>query len=190
MFERFTDRSRRVIVLAQEQARQMNHNHLGTEHLLMGMLAEGEGIAAQALLANRIQLKLIRDKVREIVGVGLVPALGHIPFTPRGRNALEQSLRESLRLGHNFIGTEHLLLAVLFSEGTAVQIITDLGLTPAVIRQSVFALIGANREPEGAGDDRVFRSLTADLSRLSRSGLAHEDWARDLLLSYNITPKA
>src|SRR5688572_11024712 len=112
VFERFTDRARRVVVLAQEEARLLNHNYIGTEHVLLGMLAEGEGIAARVLESRNISREAARTRVEEIVGQGSSSPSGHIPFTPRAKKALEHALREALQLGDHFIGTEHLLLGL------------------------------------------------------------------------------
>ena len=107
MFERFTDRARRVVVLAQEEARMLNHNYIGTEHILLGLIHEGEGVAAKALESLGISLEAVRQQVEEIIGQGQQAPSGHIPFTPRAKKVLELSLREALQLGHNYIGTEH-----------------------------------------------------------------------------------
>src|SRR6202046_3119254 len=109
MFERFTDRARRVVVLAQEEARMLNHNYIGTEHILLGLIHEGEGVAAKALESLGISLEAVRQQVEEIIGQGQQAPSGHIPFTPRAKEVLELSLREALQLGHNYIGTEHIL---------------------------------------------------------------------------------
>ncbi|HSO50883.1 MAG TPA: Clp protease N-terminal domain-containing protein, partial [Acidimicrobiia bacterium] len=120
MFERFTDRARRVVVLAQEEARLLNHNYIGTEHILLGLLNEGEGIAAQALESLDIDLASVREEVVKIIGQGQQSPSGHIPFTPRAKKVLELSLREALQLGHNYIGTEHILLGLIHEgEGVA-----------------------------------------------------------------------
>ncbi|SRR5712692_4385510 len=108
MFERFTDRARRVVVLAQEEARMLNHNYIGTEHILLGLIHEGEGVAAKALESLGISLEAVRSQVEEIIGQGQAAPTGHIPFTPRAKKVLELSLREALQLGHNYIGTEHI----------------------------------------------------------------------------------
>ena len=119
MFERFTDRARRVVVLAQEEARLLNHNYIGTEHILLGLIHEGEGVAAKALESLGISLEAVRNQVEEIIGQGGSSPSGHIPFTPRAKKVLELSLREALQLGHNYIGTEHILLG-LIREGEGV----------------------------------------------------------------------
>src|SRR5579884_2903355 len=119
MFERFTDRARRVVVLAQEEARMLNHNYIGTEHILLGLIHEGEGVAAKALESLGISLEAVRQQVEEIIGQGQQAPSGHIPFTPRAKKVLELSLREALQLGHNYIGTEHILLG-LIREGEGV----------------------------------------------------------------------
>ena len=128
MFERFTDRARRVVVLAQEEARMLNHNYIGTEHILLGLIHEGEGVAAKALESLGISLEAVRQQVEEIIGQGQQAPSGHIPFTPRAKKVLELSLREALQLGHNYIGTEHILLGLIREgEGVAAQVLVKLG---------------------------------------------------------------
>src|SRR5659263_241918 len=128
MFERFTDRARRVVVLAQEEARMLNHNYIGTEHILLGLIHEGEGVAAKALESLGISLDAVRSQVQEIIGEGQQAPSGHIPFTPRAKKVLELSLREALQLGHNYIGTEHILLGLIREgEGVAAQVLGKLG---------------------------------------------------------------
>src|SRR5207249_4450241 len=122
MFERFTDRARRVVVLAQEEARMLNHNYIGTEHILLGLIHEGEGVAAKALESLGISLDAVRHQVEEIIGQGQTPPTGHIPFTPRAKKVLELSLREALQLGHNYIGTEHILLGLIPTVGREKEI--------------------------------------------------------------------
>src|SRR4051794_9442043 len=127
MFERFTDRARRVVVLAQEEARMLNHNYIGTEHILLGLIHEGEGVAAKALESLGISLEGVRNQVEEIIGQGQQAPSGHIPFTPRAKKVLELSLREALQLGHNYIGTEHILLGLIREgEGVAAQLLVKL----------------------------------------------------------------
>ncbi len=124
MFERFTDRARRVVVLAQEEARMLNHNYIGTEHILLGLSHESEGVAAVALETMDISLEAIRDQVVASIGRGEAAPTGHIPFTPRAKKVLELSLREALQLGHNYIGTEHILLGLIREgEGVAAQVL-------------------------------------------------------------------
>ena len=128
MFERFTDRARRVVVLSQEEARLLNHNYIGTEHILLGLIHEGEGVAARALESLDISLEAVRAQVEEIIGQGQSAAIGQIPFTPRAKKVLELSLREALALGHNYIGTEHILLGLVREgEGVAAQVLVKLG---------------------------------------------------------------
>jgi len=128
LFQRFSDRARRVVVLAQEEARMLNHNYIGTEHLLLGLIQEGEGVAAKALESMSISLEAVRNQVEEIIGRGSSAPTGHIPFTPRAKKVLELSLREALQLGHNYIGTEHILLGLIREgEGVAAQVLTKLG---------------------------------------------------------------
>ena len=140
MFERFTDRARRVVVLAQEEARMLNHNYIGTEHLLLGLVHEGEVVAAMALESLNISLEAVRRQVEEIIGQGqsAVPTGFHIPFTPRAKKVLELSLREALQLGHNYIGTEHVLLGLIREgEGVAAEVLQKLGADLNRVRQTV-----------------------------------------------------
>src|SRR5450755_811427 len=144
MFERFTDRARRVVVLAQEEARILNHNYIGTEHILLGLLREDEGVAAQALKALDISLETVRQQVEEIIGQGQQARSGHIPFTPRAKKVLELSLREALQLGHNYIGTEHILLGLIREgHGVAAQVLVRLGADLDRVRQQVVELVDA-----------------------------------------------
>ncbi|MCD6022643.1 MAG: Clp protease N-terminal domain-containing protein, partial [Actinomycetota bacterium] len=137
MFERFTDRARRVVVLAQEEARMLNHNYIGTEHILLGLIHEGEGVAAKALESLNISLEAVRQQVEEIIGQGQAAPTGHIPFTPRAKKVLELSLREALQLGHNYIGTEHILLGLIREgEGVAAQVLQKLGADLNRVRQT------------------------------------------------------
>lgn len=142
MFERFTDRARRVVVLAQNEARELKHNYIGTEHLILGILAESEGIAAQALHSFNISPELVRTQVETIIGMGQQAPAGHIPYTPRAKKVLELSLREALQLGHNYIGTEHILLGLIREgEGVAAQVLTGQGLELNAVRRKVIHLI-------------------------------------------------
>src|SRR5579864_607540 len=142
MFERFTDRARRVIVLAQEEARMLNHNYIGTEHILLGLVREGEGVAAEALESLEISLDAVRQQVEEIIGRGQEAPSGHIPFTPRAKKVLELSLRESLQLGHNYIGTEHILLGLIREgDGVAAQVLVRLGADLNRVLQQVIQLL-------------------------------------------------
>jgi ATP-dependent Clp protease ATP-binding subunit ClpC len=142
MFERFTDRARRVVVLAQEEARMLNHNYIGTEHILLGLIHEGEGVAAKALESLGISLEAVRQQVEEIIGQGQAAPTGHIPFTPRAKKVLELSLREALQLGHNYIGTEHILLGLIREgEGVAAQVLQKLGADLNRVRQQVIQLL-------------------------------------------------
>jgi ATP-dependent Clp protease ATP-binding subunit ClpA len=144
MFERFTDRARRVVVLAQEEARQLDHGYIGTEHLLLGLLLEDEGMAARALDGLGVSRPAARDQVLKMVGRGQGAHVGHIPFTPRAKKALELSLREALQLGHNHIGTEHILLGLIREgEGVAAQVLTELGVDLDRARAKVAQLVPA-----------------------------------------------
>src|SRR5438128_354072 len=154
MFERFTDRARRVVVLAQEEARMLNHNYIGTEHILLGLIHEGEGVAAKALESLGIALEGVRQQVEEIIGQGQQAPSGHIPFTPRAKKVLELSLREALQLGHNYIGTEHILLGLIREgEGVAAQVLVKLGADLNRVRQQVIQLLSGyqGKEPATAG---------------------------------------
>jgi ATP-dependent Clp protease ATP-binding subunit ClpC len=159
MFERFTDRARRVVVLAQEEARMLNHNYIGTEHILLGLIHEGDGVAAKALESLGISQEAVRQQVEEIIGQGQQAPSGHIPFTPRAKKVLELSLREALQLGHNYIGTEHILLGLIREgEGVAAQVLVKLGADLNRVRQQVNQLLqgyqgkepAAGPPPEGA----------------------------------------
>jgi ATP-dependent Clp protease ATP-binding subunit ClpC len=152
MFERFTDRARRVVVLAQEEARMLNHNYIGTEHILLGLIHEGEGVAAKALESLGISLEGVRQQVEEIIGQGQQAPSGHIPFTPRAKKVLELSLREALQLGHNYIGTEHILLGLIREgEGVAAQVLVKLGADLNRVRQQVIQLLSGYQGKEPAG---------------------------------------
>ncbi len=177
MFERFTDRARRVVVLAQEEARFLNHNYIGTEHILLGLLNEGEGIAAQALESLDIDLASVRDEVVKIIGQGQQSPSGHIPFTPRAKKVLELSLREALQLGHNYIGTEHILLGLIREgEGVAAQVLQQLGAELQKVRQTVIQLLsgpGGSEEqqpkPAGSGGRESSSSGSTVLDQFGRN---------------------
>src|SRR5246127_1131481 len=154
MFERFTDRARRVVVLAQEEARMLNHNYIGTEHILLGLIHEGEGVAAKSLESLGISLEGVRSQVEEIIGQGQQAPSGHIPFTPRAKKVLELSLREALQRGHNYIGTEHILLGLIREgEGVAAQVLVKLGADLNRVRQQVIQLLSGyqGKEPVESG---------------------------------------
>ncbi len=171
MFERFTDRARRVVVLAQEEARMLSHNYIGTEHILLGLIHEGEGVAAKALESLDISLEAVRAQVEEIIGQGQQAPSGHIPFTPRAKKVLELSLREALQLGHSYIGTEHILLGLIREgEGVAAQVLQKLGADLNRVRQQVIQLLSgfqgkestAAAAAQGAGGDAPSSSLVLD----------------------------
>jgi ATP-dependent Clp protease ATP-binding subunit ClpC len=154
MFERFTDRARRVVVLAQEEARLLNHNYIGTEHLLLGLIHEGEGVAAKALESLGISLEAVRQQIEEIIGQGQQAPSGHIPFTPRSKTVFELSLREALQMGHSHIGTEHLLLGLVREgEGVAAAVLVKMGADLNRVRQQVIQLLADNRGKEPAAED-------------------------------------
>jgi Clp amino terminal domain, pathogenicity island component len=155
MFQRFTDRARQVVVLAQEEARRLDHNYIGTEHILLGLIREGGGVAARALKSLGIGLDAVRQQVEEIIGQGQQTPSGHIPFTPRAKKVLELSLRESMQLGHNYIGTEHILLGLLREgDGVAAQVLVRLGADLNRVRQQVIQLLAGRTAGEpGPGVD-------------------------------------
>src|ERR1700686_3419712 len=164
MCERFTERARRVVVLAQEEARMLNHNYIGTEHVLLGLIHEGEGVAAKALESLGISQEAVRQQVEEIIGQGQQAPSGHIPFTPRAKKVLELSLREPLQLGHNYIGTEHILLGLIREgEGVAAQVLVKLGADLNRVRQQVIQLLHGyqGKEPASAGAAAEFAPSTA-----------------------------
>ena len=168
MFERFTDRARRVVVLAQEEARLLNHNYIGTEHILLGLIHEGEGVAARALEGLGINLESVRSQVGEIIGQGSQAPTGHIPFTPRAKKVLELSLREALQLGHNYIGTEHILLGLIREgEGVAAQVLQQLGAELHKVRQTVIQLLSG---VQGDGGSESSRSGSSSRSSSGGSG--------------------
>ena len=157
MFERFTDRARRVVVLAQEEARMLNHDYIGTEHILLGLIHEGEGVAARALESLGISLEAVRQQVEVIIGRGQGMPCGHIPFTPRAKKVLELSLREVQQLGHNYIGTEHILLGLIREgDGVAVQVLVKLGVDLNRVRRQVIQLLPwpGSASSSGSVDDR------------------------------------
>jgi ATP-dependent Clp protease ATP-binding subunit ClpC len=149
MFERFTDRARQVLVLAQEEARMLGHNYIGTEHILLGLLHEGDGVAAKALTSLGVSLDAMRQAVEGIIGRGTQPLSGHIPFTPRSKKVLELSLRESLQLGSHYIGTEHILLGLLREgDGVAAQVLVASGVDLNQARQRVIDLLHRGHEDD------------------------------------------
>jgi ATP-dependent Clp protease ATP-binding subunit ClpA len=151
LFERFTDRARRVIVLAQEEARALRHDYIGTEHILLGLIHEGEGVAAKALEALGIGLQAVRQQVEELIGQGEEQRSGHIPFTPRAKKVLELSLRESQQLGHNYIGTEHILLGLIREgDGVAAQVLVRLGADLNRVRQQVIEVLADHQARQPA----------------------------------------
>ena len=191
MFERFTERARRAVVLAQEEARKLDHGYIGTEHLLLGLIREGEGVAAKALESLGISLKTVREQVVARVGRGQRPPSGHIPFTERAKRVLELSLRESGQLGHRYIGTEHVLLAIVREgDGIAAQVLTGLGADLDRVRQQVIELLHGRtsegprsgpspRAGSGSGpaeDVRPEDDVTAWLEALGLRRAAIERW--------------
>ncbi len=186
MFERFTDRARRVLVLAQEEARELNHAFIGTEHILLGLIREGEGVAAKALDALGVTFEVVREKVEEAIGTNTNPSPSSPPFTPRAKKVLELSLREALQLGHSYIGTEHMLLGLVREgDGVAAQVLSDLGADTARVRAQVMQMMsgqtgreaGAAVSPTGqkgdgepAGGSAVLDQFGRNLTQYAREG--------------------
>ena len=180
MFERFTDRARRVVVLAQDEARSLNHNYIGTEHLLLGLITEGEGVAAKALESLDINKDAVRTAVIDIIGEGEKPVEGHIPFTPRAKRVFELSLREALQLGHNYIGTEHLLLGLLKEgEGVASQVLIKLGADLSKVRQTVIELLSGYQRNGDDGRESVGVGASSSGSGQTNSAIL-EQFGRNL----------
>ena len=180
MFERFTDRARRVVVLAQDEARSLNHNYIGTEHLLLGLITEGEGVAAKALESLDINKDAVRAAVIDIIGEGEKPVEGHIPFTPRAKRVFELSLREALQLGHNYIGTEHLLLGLLKEgEGVASQVLIKLGADLGKVRQTVIELLSGYQRNSDDGRESVGVGASSTGSGQTNSAIL-EQFGRNL----------
>src|SRR6476646_103986 len=178
MFERFTDRARRVVVLAQEEARMLNHNYIGTEHILLGLIHEGEGVAAKALESLGISLEGVRQQVEEIIGQGQQAPSGHIPFTPRAKKVLELSLREALQLGHNYIGTEHILLGLIREgEGVAAQVLVKLGADLNRVRQQVIQLLSGFQGKESTSSGAAASGSSSDAPS---SSLVLDQFGRNL----------
>jgi ATP-dependent Clp protease ATP-binding subunit ClpA len=173
MFERFTDRARRVVVLAQEEARLLNHNYVGTEHVLLGLIRESQGVAAKALESLGISLEAVRTQVEEIIGQGQMAPTGHIPFTPRAKKVLELSLREAKQLGHDYIGTEHILLGLIREgEGVAAQVLVRLGADQARVRQQVIGLLSSSAGGEVGARARLVRMTVPEELRQAEEQLA------------------
>ena len=161
MFERFTDRARRVLVLAQEEARQLNHSFIGTEHILLGLIHEGEGVAAKVLDSLGITLEAVRGRVEEAIGTTSHTPIGSPPFTPRAKKVLELSLREALQLGHSYIGTEHMLLGIVREgDGVAAQVLVSLGADLGRVRQQVMQMMSGYQGwvAEGSRDQQILIS--------------------------------
>ena len=181
MFERFTDRARRVVVLAQEEARLLHHNYIGTEHILLGLIHEGEGVAAKSLESLGISLEAVRNQVEEIIGQGGSSPSGHIPFTPRAKKVLELSLREALQLGHNYIGTEHILLGLIREgEGVAAQVLVKLGADLSRVRQQVIQLLSGYGGPQGSGGSEKATTAPGDRGETGSGSLVLDQFGRNL----------
>jgi ATP-dependent Clp protease ATP-binding subunit ClpA len=175
MFERFTDRARRVVVLAQEEARRMQHNYIGTEHILLALIGEGNGVAFRILDRLGMSIDGTREEVKAMVGTGTGAPSGHIPFTPRAKKTLELSLREALQLQHNYIGTEHILLGVIREgEGIGAQVLKQHSADLATIRTEVVDLL-ATYQPEGARRTRwLRRGAVPTVSEPGKPGMSTE----------------
>jgi len=186
VFERFTDRARRVVVLAQDEARMLNHDYIGTEHLLLGLIGEGEGVAARALESLGISLDAVRQQVEQVIGRGEQAPSGHIPFTPRAKKVMELALREANDLGHSYIGTEHILLGLIREgDGVAAGVLTGLGADRPRVRQQVTQLLGgrAGKGAPGAGSrlgkrarTRLLEDALAQIGSLDQRLAAIERW--------------
>jgi len=186
VFERFTDRARRVVVLAQDEARMLNHDYIGTEHLLLGLIGEGEGVAARALESLGISLDAVRQQVEQVIGRGQQAPSGHIPFTPRAKKVMELALREANDLGHSYIGTEHILLGLIREgDGVAAGVLTGLGADRPRVRQQVTQLLGgrAGKGAPGAGSrlgkrarTRLLEDALAQIGSLDQRLAAIERW--------------
>src|SRR5664280_1959985 len=179
MFERFTERARQVVVLAQEEARTLKHNYIGTEHILLGLLREEEGLAARVLESLEITVERVRAQVVRIVGSGEEVTSGQIPFTPRAKKVLELALREALSLGHNYIGTEHILLGLVREdEGVAARILLDLDAEPEKIRNEVMRTLsgpGRRGQQQGGGGEgkrsaKVLEQFGRNLTKMAEDG--------------------
>ncbi len=177
MFERFTEKARRVVVYAQEEARMLNQNYIGTEHLLLGLIREREGVAAKALESLNISLDEVRGQVEDLIGKGTYVPTGHIPFTPRAKKVLELSLREALQLGHNYIGTEHILLGLIREgEGVAAQVLINLGADLERVRSAVIQLLSGYYGKQGETEERTGKGsplldeFGRNLTRLASEG--------------------
>ena len=178
MFERFTDAARRVIVLSQQEARALGHNYIGTEHLLLGLVHEGEGVAARALRSLGVSVEAVGAQIEEIIGRGVAPPPEQVPFTPRAKKVLEHALREAMQTGREHIDTEHILLGLLREEdGVACQVLTELGAPPALVRRRVVELPGIGADEDVSAVEGVVESLRAENDRL-----------RDLLRRHGIDP--
>ena len=166
LFERFTDRARRVLVLAQEEARDLNHAFIGTEHILLGLIREGEGVAAKALDALGVTFDVVREKVEEAIGPNANPSPGSPPFTPRAKKVLELSLREALQLGHSYIGTEHMLLGLVREgDGVAAQVLNELGADMTRVRTQVIQMMtGQTAKDSGTSSSSSSKGADADAS--------------------------
>ena len=186
VFERFTDRARRGVVLAQDEARMLNHDYIGTEHLLLGLIGEGEGVAARALESLGISLDAVRQQVEQVIGRGEQAPSGHIPFTPRAKKVMELALREANDLGHSYIGTEHILLGLIREgDGVAAGVLTGLGADRPRVRQQVTQLLGgrAGKGAPGAGSrlgkrarTRLLEDALAQIGSLDQRLAAIERW--------------
>jgi ATP-dependent Clp protease ATP-binding subunit ClpC len=184
VYERFTDRARRAVVQAQEEARMLNHNYIGTEHILLGLIHERDGMAAQALESLGIGLDVVRQQIEEIIGRGQQAPPEHIPFTTRSKKVLELSLREALQLGHDYIGTEHILLGLIREgDGVAAQVLVKLGADLNRVRQQVIQLLHGHQ-------GKVAMSVGSWPGGRARAGLPHDVHARIGALDHRLAALA
>lgn len=177
MFNRFTQRAQKVLQLAQEEAIRMKHESIGTEHILLGLIREGGGIAAKALEAIEVNTQLIEDGVKELVGVGEKDVGPIVHYTPRAKKVIELSVDESRKLGHSYIGTEHLLLALIREgEGVAARVLGNAGVSLNKARQQVLQLLGSNEQastgtsPNASANTPTLDGLARDLTQVAREG--------------------
>ncbi|MEQ1920773.1 MAG: Clp protease N-terminal domain-containing protein, partial [Elusimicrobiota bacterium] len=185
MSNRFTERAQRVILIAQEEAKRLNHDYVGTEHILLGLIALGEGVAAQVLANLGVDLRRVRSEIEKIVGTGdNVMLLGEIPFTPRAKKVLEYAVEEAQHMGHSYVGTEHLLLGLIREEeGVAARVLENLGLRLDVVREEVLNLLGEGQSQQqggAAGGPQAQGGASGSPSRTKSKTPTLDEFGRDL----------
>src|ERR1700674_4890705 len=183
MSNRFTERAQRVILIAQEEAKRLNHDYVGTEHILLGLIALGEGVAAQVLANLGVDLRRVRSEIEKIVGTGdNVMLLGEIPFTPRAKKVLEYAVEEAQHMGHSYVGTEHLLLGLIREEeGVAARVLENLGVRLDIVREEVLNLLGEGQaQQQGGGKGEAASSGSGSPSRTKSKTPTLDEFGRDL----------